>query len=179
MIFFSLAVKVKHKKKETECRRITKYVNSITATEGPTQPSEFVDFTFLIHFWEWEWATGVAIHWAFSPCSPVPSSLTFSHSQVTLPGSSELQQAGVRNLCLLKPSFLQTGKAEQSCAAQDSLHLSDLSVGELSPLSPMSRAKPPETGTRVPQWLAHAGGEDCCKSWGASVIQSPAQTALL
>lgn len=89
---------------------------------------------------------------------------------MTLPGPNELEQAGVRNLCLLKPSFLGTGKAEQSNAAQDSLHLSDLTVGELSALScllhsPMSRAKPPETGTRVPQWLAHAGGEDYYKSW--------------
>lgn len=59
-------VKVKHNKKETQRGRTTKYVNSITATEGLTQPNEFVDFTFLIAFWEWERTTRAAIHWALA-----------------------------------------------------------------------------------------------------------------
>lgn len=48
--FFSLVVKVKHEKKVTLCRRITKYVNGVTATEGLTQPCEFLGLTFLIAF---------------------------------------------------------------------------------------------------------------------------------
>lgn len=43
-------VKVKSEKRVTQCRRITKYVNGITATEGLTQPCEFMGFTFLIAF---------------------------------------------------------------------------------------------------------------------------------
>lgn len=82
--------------------------------------------------------------------------LTLSHSQMTLPDPSELEQAGVRNPCLLKPSFLRIGKAEQHWAAKDGLHLSDLAVDELSPLhgllhSLMSRANPFETETHAPQ----------------------------
>lgn len=107
-------VKVKHNKKETQRRSITKYANSITATEGLTQPCEFVDFTFLIAFREWEWATRAAIHWAFSPCSPVPSSLTFSHSQVTLPGSTELQQVGVMNPSRSSPLSWKLGRQSKA-----------------------------------------------------------------
>lgn len=46
--FFPLVVKVKYEKKVTQCRRTTKYVDSITAIEGLTQPYESVGFTSLI-----------------------------------------------------------------------------------------------------------------------------------